>query len=100
MRITRQNELQREYPIHVACAWMGNSPRVALEHYLKVSEADFGRASAAQAVQYGAGKLSYGAVTNPAPQKSPIILPAEFGQWAMQDSNLRLLPCKGSALTN
>ena len=47
MRITRQNELQREYPIHVVCEWMGNSPRVA-QHYLKVSESDFARASAAR----------------------------------------------------
>jgi len=26
---SRQTELQREFPIHVACPWLGNSPQVA-----------------------------------------------------------------------
>ncbi|MFN7730406.1 MAG: hypothetical protein ACK5OB_00790 [Pirellula sp.] len=26
MRASRQPELQREFPIHVVCSWLGNSP--------------------------------------------------------------------------
>ena len=29
MRASRQTELQREFPLHVVCSWLGNSPRIA-----------------------------------------------------------------------
>lgn len=41
MRASRQTELEREYPIHVVCSWLGNSPKVAQRSYLLVTEADF-----------------------------------------------------------
>ena len=44
LRATRQTELAKSYPIHVACAWLGNSPRVADKHYLQVTDADFSSA--------------------------------------------------------
>ena len=34
-------ELAETYPLHVVCAWIGNSPRVAAEAYLQVTEAHF-----------------------------------------------------------
>src|SRR5262249_48777225 len=51
LRSTRQTELAERYPIHVVCAWLGNSRAVAQDHYLQVTDAHF-----AQAV--GAGKDS------------------------------------------
>lgn len=46
LRASLQTELeQRGFPTHVVCAWLGNSPKVAKEHYLQVSDADFERAS-------------------------------------------------------
>ncbi len=44
MRATRETELVKQFPIHVATAWIGNSPVVALKHYLKVTEDDFQQA--------------------------------------------------------
>jgi integrase len=41
LRATRETELAEKYPIHVVCAWIGNSPRVANESYLQVTEAHF-----------------------------------------------------------
>jgi integrase len=41
LRSTRQTELSEKHPMHVVCAWMGNSERVAKKHYLQVTEADF-----------------------------------------------------------
>ncbi len=41
MRASRQTELQEEYPTHVVCAWMGNSPKVAQKHYLQVTDEHF-----------------------------------------------------------
>ncbi|QDU56736.1 tyrosine-type recombinase/integrase [Aeoliella mucimassa] len=41
MRSSRETELAREHPIHVVTAWMGNTPKVALKHYLQVTDFDF-----------------------------------------------------------
>jgi hypothetical protein len=45
MRASRQTELQREFPIHVVCSWLGNSPRIAQQSYLLVTEDDFAKAA-------------------------------------------------------
>jgi integrase len=43
-RATRETELAETYPAHVACKWIGNSLRVANEHYLQVTEDHFKKA--------------------------------------------------------
>jgi hypothetical protein len=43
-RATRETELVETYPAHVACKWIGNSLRVASEHYLQVTEEHFKKA--------------------------------------------------------
>ena len=45
LRSTRETELAESYPIHVVCAWIGNSQTVAAKHYLQVRDEDFDRAS-------------------------------------------------------
>jgi hypothetical protein len=50
MRASRQTELQREFPIHVVCSWLGNSPQVAQQSYLLVTEDDFVRAAGTKKV--------------------------------------------------
>jgi integrase len=45
LRATRQTELAETYPIHVVCAWLGNSAAVAGEHYLQVTDAHFEKAA-------------------------------------------------------
>ena len=49
LRSTRETELAQRHPIHVVCAWIGNSAPVAAKHYLQVTEADFAQAVAAPA---------------------------------------------------
>jgi integrase len=46
LRSTRETELAKEYPIHVVCSWLGNTKRVAMEHYLQVTDEDYRRAAA------------------------------------------------------
>ena len=46
----QQTELQREFPLHVVCSWLGNSPRIAQQSYLLVTEDDFARAAGAKKV--------------------------------------------------
>ena len=38
LRSTRETELAEEYPLHVVCAWIGNSQPVAIKHYLQVTD--------------------------------------------------------------
>src|SRR5208283_3720065 len=33
------------FPIHVVTAWIGNTVKVAMKHYLQVTDADFDRAA-------------------------------------------------------
>lgn len=44
LRASRETELAAEYPIHVVCAWIGNSAAIAAKHYLTVREEDYTRA--------------------------------------------------------
>lgn len=44
MRASRQTELERDYPLHVVCSWLGNSPKVAQRSYLLTTESDFEKA--------------------------------------------------------
>lgn len=37
MRTTRETELTEQFPIHVVCSWIGNSPKVAIEHYNQIT---------------------------------------------------------------
>jgi integrase len=45
LRSTRETELSHEFPIQCVCAWIGNTARVARNHYLQVREADFQKAT-------------------------------------------------------
>jgi len=44
LRASRQTELAADHPIHVVTAWLGNTPKIAMRHYLMTTEADFAKA--------------------------------------------------------
>ncbi len=44
LRATRQTELAERFPAHVVCKWIGNSERVAADHYLQTLDAHFEKA--------------------------------------------------------
>lgn len=62
LRASRETELVKEHPIHVVVNWMGNTPKVAMKHYLQVTDADFERATKSG--------VNFGAVTAPPDQKA------------------------------
>lgn len=62
LRASRQTELAERYPIHVVCAWLGNSEPIAKEHYLQVTEAHCEEA-AQKAAQSAAGRDGQGRTT-------------------------------------
>lgn len=45
LRATRETELAEVYPMHVVCAWIGNSRAVAAKHYLQVTDEHFKKAT-------------------------------------------------------
>jgi len=55
LRSTRQTELMKDWPEYVVCKWLGNSRRIAREHYLQVTEEHFKQA-AQNAAQYPAAR--------------------------------------------
>jgi integrase len=66
MRATRETELAESFPLHVVCAWIGNSSAIAAKHYLQVTDEHFDRAMAG----YGTApdKAAQKAAQNPAQQ--------------------------------
>lgn len=54
MRASRQTELSERFPQHVVCEWLGNSEKVADEHYLHVWDEHFSRAAQNPAQQAAA----------------------------------------------
>lgn len=44
LRATRQTELEDNFPTHVVCSWIGNSPGIAQQHYLQTTEDHFAAA--------------------------------------------------------
>ena len=51
LRSSRQTELAAEHPIHVVCAWLGNTPAVAQGHDLQVRDSDYADAVRGRPVQ-------------------------------------------------
>jgi len=44
LRASCETELAAKFPVHVVTAWLGNTPKVAMRHYLQVTDADFQKA--------------------------------------------------------
>lgn len=44
LRSSLETDLMRDHPIHVVTAWVGNTPKIALGHYLQTLEGDFEKA--------------------------------------------------------
>jgi len=44
LRVSRETELAATHPIHVVCEWIGNTPKVAKESYLRVTDDDYAKA--------------------------------------------------------
>ena len=45
LRASRETELCQNFPLHVASKWIGNTPTVAMGHYLQVIDSDWEKAT-------------------------------------------------------
>ncbi len=72
MRASRQTELERQFPRHVVCAWLGNSSQVAERSYLLVTESDYALATTSTigGAESGAVKCENGAQSGAAETRS------------------------------
>ena len=68
LRASRETELAQAHPLHVVCKWIGNSPRVAADHYLQVTEDHFDLA--------GKSAANSGAVNDEKALQKPVQQPA------------------------
>ncbi len=89
LRASRETELVETYPLQVVTDWLGNTPKVAMRHYLMTTDEHFSSAvrgdgniagpaasEAAQnaAQQAHAGFRSESQAANPAHKKTPVVL--------------------------
>ena len=54
LRASRETELAQSFPLHVVCAWIGNTERIAAKHYLQVTEDYFTLAAKKDSAKYSA----------------------------------------------
>ena len=116
MRASCETDLMAAHPIHVACAWVGNTPAVALRHYVTVQERDFERAAggtdsgtvlARNAARTGADRDGPEPTrsTQPTtgvrvgPLGSEVVRSGPDVQVGVEGLEPRLPPCKGGTLT-
>lgn len=100
LRSTRQTELAETYPIHVVCAWLGNTRAVAQEHYLQITDSHFemaigsGDEKAAQnpaqhtSEMVGTGRKSAGDESEKTLENAVFSANSQEGDYPRQDSNL------------
>jgi len=64
LRSSLETEWAQDHPVHVVAQWLGNTPKIAVAHYLQVRDSDFERAvqsgakSGAQAAQNAAQRVA------------------------------------------
>jgi integrase len=44
LRASAETDLASRFPIHVVAAWLGNTPKIALKHYMRVTPNDYAKA--------------------------------------------------------
>jgi integrase len=62
LRASRETELAASFPLHVVCAWIGNSAVIAQKHYLQVTDWDYQKAAGSAAKS---GAVDREALQNP-----------------------------------
>lgn len=88
LRASRQTELTEVFPAHVVSAWLGNSERIAAQHYLQVLDSHFEKAARIPA---RATPASDGFETHRATEKAKPshLRGSAFERHAQRDSNPR-----------
>ena len=81
--------MNNEFPQHVVCKWMDNSPSVAMKHYLQVTDEHFGSAVGhedGQAVSRPDGKFTQ-KVTQQTEDSGCQAVPPQYGDTEKQGTS-------------
>jgi hypothetical protein len=91
LRSSRETELAQEFPIHVVTAWLGNTPAIALRHYLMTTDDDFDRATVGKGSAKPPEKIAVQIPVQQGPESSrnPPLLPPRNYQDSPQNGPLR-----------
>jgi hypothetical protein len=73
LRATRETDLAEKHPMHVVCAWTGNSQTVAAKHYLQVTDKHYDSAAHNPAQQAHAEGGNTSQVDSPTQNKTPVL---------------------------
>ena len=84
LRATRETDLAEKHPMHVVCAWIGNSQTVAAKHYLQVTDEHYDSAAHNPAQQAHAEGGNTSQVDSPAQNKTPVLPGSAAGCDSMQ----------------
>jgi integrase len=102
LRSTRETELAEDHPLHVVCAWIGNTERIAAKHYLQVTDDHFRSASKPTTSETVRKLVRYGTESSridsqsenddshksmPYKEKRPRAETRDRSSWAILDSN-------------
>lgn len=82
LRATRETELAGKLPLHVVTAWCGNTPTVALKHYLMTTDDHFELASSLDVTAVEAARNPARSRTTPSgnPARNPARYTSELGE--------------------
>ena len=86
-RSTRETELAERFPIHVVTSWLGNSPRVAMKHYLQTTDAHFEEACKPD-------KATSGALQNPVQYRAARTRDTSFDAKPNSGNQHKTKPCE------
>ena len=85
LRASRETELMRTEPAHLVYAWIGNTEKVAVDHYLMATDADFDRAAGKICpAHYPAHSASFHGPQRPSDEKETAVSPAFAKDTAVQ----------------
>ena len=73
LRSTCETELAERFPLHVVCAWLGNSRPVAMKHYLQVTD-DHWRQAVQNPVQSVSATTCQGVPEAPGRERGPAVV--------------------------
>lgn len=81
LRASRQTEIADEFPEHLASRWLGNSPKIFRDHYARVTDEHWKRATGGCAEKYahdaesGTEQVTAGNCTERKPETEPLGIP-------------------------
>ena len=100
LRASCQTDLAEEFPLHCVVEWLGNSERVAMKHYLQVTDRQFSEAAGVAQGVASAHVIAHQGISENLPtlkNKAFHVIDhhdpsQEMPEWAMRDSNICRFP--------